>query len=92
MPVLNLIPVRLISPQCPALFYTTEQGLTLAHHSPQAFMLADLWLGLTNEITDMRLGHWKKGEIGAFLSSLSAVRCGVSWCLQEMLHLFLGSP
>lgn len=65
MPVLDLTPFRLISSQCPALFYTTV-GLTLAGHNPQAFTLTNSWLGLTNEITDMRLECWKKGEISAY--------------------------
>lgn len=54
MPVLNLIPLRLISSQCPSLFYTTV-GLSLASHNLQAFTLANLLLGLTNEITGMTL-------------------------------------
>lgn len=71
--VLHLIPFRLISPQCPALLYTTV-GLTLAGHNPQAFMLVKLWLGgLVNEITDLRLEHWKRGDIRAFLPSFPAL-------------------
>lgn len=59
MPVLNLIPLRLISSQCPSLFYTTV-GLSLASHNLQAFTLANLLLGLTNEITGMTLECWRR--------------------------------